>query len=100
MTATGHAVVGTVIAVAVSNPVIGIPLAILSHVAADAFPHWDTGTNKKLKSNRDFVVQSVADLILSYILPLILALVLFPNVNLIYLYVMGSADTKIKISST
>ncbi len=88
MTATGHAVVGTVIAVAVSNPIIGIPLAILSHIAADAFPHWDIGTNRDDKPHDRFVIEAVGDVIFSYIIAILLITLLFPQTNLYYALVM------------
>lgn len=88
MTATGHAVLGVAIAAAISNPIIGIPLAILSHVAADAFPHWDTGTNMLKKSRQEFVVGSVVDLAFSIILAYLLTQFLFSGLNLIYVFTM------------
>lgn len=50
MTATGHAIMGTALAAAIPNPYLGIPIAILSHIACDAFPHWDTGTNMPMNN--------------------------------------------------
>lgn len=52
MTATGHAVIGTVIAATISNPFVAIPLAFVSHLAADSFPHWDSGTHEKEKTKK------------------------------------------------
>lgn len=88
MTATGHAIIGTVIAAKIADPAIAIPVAILSHIAADAFPHWDTGTNKKKKSHAAFFAQSLVDLSASFVFPYILAVTLFPQTNIIYLYVI------------
>lgn len=88
MTATGHAIIGTVIAAKIGNPALAIPIAVASHIAADLFPHWDTGTNKKLKSKSDFFIQSVTDLTLSYVLTIVLVVFLFPETSLIYAFVM------------
>ena len=44
MTATNHALTGAVIVAAVSNPVIGLPLALLSHFVLDALPHFGAHT--------------------------------------------------------
>jgi hypothetical protein len=88
MTATGHAIIGTVIAAKIGNPALAIPLAIVSHLAADAFPHWDTGTNRKKKSRKAFVYGSFVDLGLSFILPYALTTLLFPGTNIIYLYIV------------
>lgn len=88
MTATGHAIIGTSLAAIIPNPLIGIPLAILSHIFADAFPHWDTGTNMKKKSKLEFVIGSFIDLGISFFVPFILAVYLFPQTSLLYVYIM------------
>lgn len=88
MTATGHALIGIAIAAQIPNPYIGIPIAIISHIAADAFPHWDTGTNINKKSRLKFVAGSFLDLGLSFLLPLIIALQFFPDLDLFYGFVM------------
>lgn len=86
MTATGHAIIGTVIAAKIGNPMFAFPLAILSHLAADAFPHWDTGTNMKKHSWKKFVIGSFIDLGISLTLPFYLFSYLFPQTNLLYGY--------------
>jgi len=92
MTATGHAVMGVALAAAIPNPWIGIPIAIISHIACDAFPHWDTGTNmqmnnkKSTKTRSRFVIESFIDLFLSFSLPIGLYDLPFPDVKP-YLYV-------------
>lgn len=88
MTGTGHAIIGTVLAAQFSNPVIGIPVAILSHLAADAFPHWDTGTNMKKKSRQALWIQSLLDVGISMIVPFFLIQYIAPETNLVYLYTM------------
>lgn len=94
MTATGHAVLGLALAASIPNPWLGIPVAIISHLAADAFPHWDTGTNVKVnnpkshKTKTRFVVESFIDLGLSFTLPFILLFLLFPTLNPVYAFVM------------
>ncbi len=86
MTATGHAVIGVVIAAVVPNPVIAIPLALGSHILADMFPHWDTGTNRKEKTKQRFLWESFADCALSVILTYVLVTFLFPQTDLLYAY--------------
>lgn len=94
MTATGHALIGLALAASIPDPRIGIPIAILSHVACDAFPHWDTGTNMKSnkpsskKTRSQFIIQSFIDLGISFILPFILLITFFQTVNPIYAYIM------------
>lgn len=86
MTATGHAVIGVAIAAVFPDPIVAIPIALLSHVAADAFPHWDIGTNRSKKPKDRFVQEAVFDLILSYVVTFALVTFLFPQTNLIYAY--------------
>ncbi len=88
MTATGHAVIGVAIAAVFPNPVVAIPIALLSHIAADAFPHWDAGTNRSKKPNDRFVNEAVFDLVLSYVLTFVLITFLFPQTSLAYAYVI------------
>ena len=88
MTATGHAVIGVVIASGVSNPVIGIPLAIVSHLAADAFPHWDVATNVKKKSRERLFLDSAIDVFLSFFLSYLLIHFFFPKIDLLYAFAM------------
>ena len=88
MTATGHALIGTVIAAKVGNPTLAIPIAIASHFLADALPHWDTGTNKKQKTKRVFFLESVFDVMLGFILSWLLITWVFPSTNLSYAFFM------------
>ncbi len=84
MTATGHAVLGTIIAAKVGNPALAIPLAIASHIAADIFPHWDTATNKAKKGLKRVIVDSFIDLIFGFLLSYTIVFFLFPQTNLLY----------------
>ena len=88
MTATGHAVIGVVIAATVPNPVLAIPLALASHVAADLFPHWDPGTNRDKKTKDRFVGEAIADVILSLAVTFFLVVYLFPQTDLLYAYLI------------
>ena len=88
MTATGHALIGTVIAAKVGNPTLAIPIAIASHFLADALPHWDTGTNKTTKSKRLFLIESFFDVLLGFILSWLLIVWIFPSTNLGYAFLI------------
>lgn len=88
MTGTGHAVIGTVIAAKIGNPYVALPIALISHYAADAFPHWDTGTNKNSKTRAAMWIQSLLDVGISLILPYFLIQYLNPSVNLFYVYLI------------
>lgn len=88
MTATGHAVIGAIIAAKVGNPALAIPLAIASHIAADIFPHWDTATNKAQKGIKRVIVDSFFDLIFGFLLSYAIIFFLFPQANLLYVLML------------
>src|SRR3989344_5756197 len=85
MTATAHALIGASIAAKITNPYVGIPLAILSHFAADLVPHWDAGTNHKNKSATRLKLEATLDVLLGFAL----VFLIFRNlVDPTYLFVM------------
>ncbi len=88
MTATGHAIIGTVIAVNCGNPALAVPLAIASHIAADAFPHWDEGTNGKEKSKERLTKEAIFDVLLGITLSYLIVVFLFPQTSLLYVFLM------------
>lgn len=88
MTATAHAIIGTLIAAKFHNPALGIPLSILSHMAADAFPHWDTATNYRQKSKARLWIDSGIDVLVGFGLSYILIQTLFPDTNVSYAFLL------------
>lgn len=52
MRAINHAITGAVIGLAVAEPVVAVPLALVSHFVCDAIPHWGFGkpTESALRS--------------------------------------------------
>jgi hypothetical protein len=88
MTATGHAIVGTVIAAKLGNPALAIPIAVLSHIPCDLFPHWDSGTNGKNKSSTRLFFEAVIDVLLGFVLSYFLIVLFFPSTSLIYAFIM------------
>jgi hypothetical protein len=88
MTATGHSVIGVTIAALIPNPLIAIPLAVGSHILADAFPHWDVGTNRNKKTNKRFFWEAVFDLATSYIIVPVMIYFLFPQTDIFYAYLI------------
>lgn len=87
MTATGHAIIGSVIAAKIGNPYLAIPLSILSHLAADFFPHWDTATNVKKKTRNRLYIDTFTDVVASFTLSYLLLHFLFPQTDLLYAFV-------------
>lgn len=88
MTATGHALIGLAIAAKIQNPFLAIPIAIASHVLADLFPHWDTGTNHKKKTMKRFILESAIDVSFGFLISFILLVLFFPTTSLFYAFVM------------
>ncbi len=88
MTATGHAIIGTLIAAKIGNPYLAVPLAIASHIAADLIPHWDTATNVKAKGKHRVIVETLYDIALGFFLSWLLIIYFFPNTNPIYVIFM------------
>lgn len=84
MTATAHAVIGTVIAAKVGNPYLAAPIALASHVEIDFIPHWDTATNRKTKSWRRLVIDTVFDGLLALTLSYAVIVFLFPQTSYLY----------------
>lgn len=70
MLSISHALTGAFIAVKVGNPLLAIPLILLSHYIEDAIPHWDVGTGlgKGLKSPSDAFRHELYDLAIAGIL--------------------------------
>jgi hypothetical protein len=88
MTATGHALVGTVIAAKIGNPALAIPIALASHFLCDALPHWDTGHGRENQTKARFVTATVIDVLLSFILSYLLIILFFPTTNLLYAFLI------------
>lgn len=89
MTATSHAVLGTIIAAKIGNPALAIPLAFTSHILADMFPHWDVGTSghkKNQKSLKLEFIQASLDVAFGFILSYLLIFLFFPTTNLKYAF--------------
>lgn len=88
MTATGHAIIGTVIAAKIGNPALAIPIAFASHFVADSLPHWDTGYHRKQKGRTSFFFQSAADVLIGFLASYAIIRVFFPGTDLIYAFLI------------
>ncbi len=88
MTATAHAIIGIVIAAKVGDPAIAIPIAIASHIVADAIPHWDMATSRKQKGKAKVMQDATADVILGFTLSFVLLKLLFPHVDVLYAFII------------
>lgn len=88
MTATGHAIIGTVIAAKVANPALAIPIAIFSHIIADVIPHWDAATHRKEKGKKEVLRDAAIDVVLGFAISYILIQSLFSHVSLSYAFMI------------
>lgn len=86
MTATGHAIIGTVIAAKIGNPALAIPIALASHVVADAIPHWDLATNGGRKKGKKLIYESFFDVLIGFVSSFIILGLFFPNTNIGYAF--------------
>lgn len=59
MTATNHALTGAVIALAVKQPVLAVPLAFVSHFVLDAIPHFGIHEDDHGKRNSHWLFRTV-----------------------------------------
>ena len=84
MTATGHAILGTVIAAKIGNPALALPIAIASHFVADAFPHWDTATNIRRKGKKRVMIEAFLDVTMGFIISYLILQFLSPQTNYSY----------------
>ena len=88
MTATAHAIVGTLLAVRFTDPVAALPLALGSHYLTDIVPHWDSGTNRKRKSEKGFIIEAIIDGIVAIIGSFLIYYYVFGLTNFFYLYLV------------
>lgn len=88
MTATGHAVIGTIIAAKIGNPYLAAPLALVSHMLADMFPHWDTATNRRKKSKQRIFIDTIFDVLVGFLISYLMIQFLFPKTDLLYTFVI------------
>lgn len=68
MLSISHVTTGAFIASKVSNPLIAIPLILMSHFIEDWIPHWDVGTglsNGSRKKNHALMME-VVELVLAF----------------------------------
>ncbi len=75
MRAINHALTGTVIGLAISEPAIALPVAFLSHYVCDAIPHYGgNGSEQEEINSRSFRILLVVDALLCAALVALLAL--------------------------
>jgi hypothetical protein len=77
VTAPNHALTGALIGMAVSEPLLAMPLAFLSHFVCDAIPHYDSTIEdgpKRLMSKEFIFVQLVTGAVVCFALVACLAL--------------------------
>lgn len=88
MTATSHALLGTLLAVRFTDPVASLPLALGLHYAADFVPHWDSGTNRREKSEKRFLAEAIIDATIAVIVAGVSYYYIFGLDNFYYLYLV------------
>lgn len=86
MTATGHALIGALIAAKFHNPYLAIPLSFASHFAADMVPHWDAGTHHREKSHKQLFKESAVDVVVGVVTSFVLYNYILGESNYVLLY--------------
>lgn len=86
MTATSHALIGTIIAAKIGNPLIAFPLALSSHIVADFIPHWDTATNRGKKGYKKVFIHTLLDVTLGFVVSYAILNAFFPKTDLTYAF--------------
>lgn len=84
MTLTAHSLIAAAIVTKISNPLIGLPVVLVSHFVMDKVPHWDIMTNKN-KTNFQIGRDTLLDIIFGFIGAGILFLLL-PGTNPVYFF--------------
>ena len=88
MTATAHAIVGTLLAARFVDPLVSLPLALGTHYLTDLVPHWDSGTNRRKKSEKRFIVEALVDAFIAVGVSTIIYYYFFNLTDFIYLYLV------------
>jgi hypothetical protein len=86
MTATGHALVATLIVAKFPNPYVSLPLALASHFICDMVPHWDSGINHRQKTKTRLFSEATIDVLVSFIASFILYTDVLGQSNYFLLY--------------
>lgn len=83
MLETPHVLVGAAIATKIPNPLIAIPLALLSHFALEKIPHWNPHLNTETKKYGKLTPQTmriiVADTTIALISGSIISTLVLPD---------------------
>ena len=74
MTATNHMLTGAVIAVAVKQPALVVPLAFLSHFVLDAIPHFGIHEDDVLRRNKHPLFRAVVGVDILLVIAVVIAL--------------------------
>lgn len=82
MTATNHALTGAIIALAVKEPTLVVPLALLSHFILDVIPHFGIHEEDVNKRNTHWLFRTVVSIDAVLVLSLLIAVPLLANGNL------------------
>lgn len=84
MTLTAHSLIAAAIVSKITNPVLGLPIVLVSHFVMDKVPHWDVMTKKdktKFQIGRDTFI----DIFLGFALAG-LFFVVAKNINPVYFF--------------
>ena len=88
-----HAIVGATIAIKIGNPLLSLPLSLLSHFALDLLPHWNPNIFTEVKKYGKVSSFSkkiiLVDSFLALIIGSLLAISFYPNFGRIITVLLG-----------
>ena len=82
MTATNHALTGAVVALAIKEPLLVLPLAILSHFILDALPHFGIHEEDHEKRNSHWLFRTVVSIDTVVVISMLVAVPLLANAGM------------------
>lgn len=66
MTSISHALIAASIAAKIPDPFLASTIAIITHFFADAIPHWDLGTNWRLRPKVITGLMAIAETLVAF----------------------------------
>lgn len=90
MTSLSHALIGAAIAAKIGDPVSAMVIAFGTHFICDAIPHWDLGTNWRLRPKVITGTLAVVETLIAIFLPFFLFRNFVPNEFTLSLAIMMS----------
>ena len=90
MTSISHALIGAAIAARLPHPAGAATLALLTHFLCDAIPHWDLGTNWRLRPRIITGSLAIAETLVALVGTYIIFARFVPNQTVLFIAILAS----------